>query len=68
MAQTLNTSIVGYVIKNEMRKDLTTFVIYTSRFPALHVFSFYRLMNWVNAKVDNIVLLSHTSLQVLKRK
>jgi hypothetical protein len=43
-------------------------LLFIRRFAALHIFSFDRLMNWVNGKVDNIVLLSHTSLQVLKRK
>jgi len=51
-----------------MRKDVATFDIYTSCSAAFHIFSFDRLMNWVNGKADNIVLLSHTSLQVLKRK
>jgi len=51
-----------------MREDVTTFHIYMSCSAASHIFSFDRLMNWVNGKADNTVLLSHTSLQVLKRK
>jgi len=51
-----------------VRKDVTTFDIYMSCFAALHIFSFDRLMNWVNGKVGNTVSLSHTSLLVLKRK
>lgn len=67
MAQTLNASSLGWQLKRNEKRCDHVWYLYIS-FAAFHIFSFDRLMNWVNVKVDNTVLLSHTSLQVLKRK